>query len=623
MTANEYVRTVPIRIDRGDDKTTTVLVDVAVSSSDEAVRFFLTSAADVFLVFSLVLARTDFDALRERQALLVSFDGFKDMAKELLDFCIASPARFEARLCVSRTHEPSTLRIIETNQFRHITHLSLDFTAGNDHAVKTHLAGLVKQLREDNDELRRDLRDSNADLTAKLSDLRVEANAYKSDLDALKIAYAEQASRLELSHNRSLQKEKDDATRDKDLMRSDFERERREAERNHEDRIRSISSENLSLQTSHSQLQARLNSLEQSYATLQTKSQHLEQDWSATHQELTSVRQSNHQLSVQNSDWERSVAGLRARLESCEQLLQDRDSQLKSLESARVEDGGARGRLEEAVESLRIQNQGLEEGFRKASEEINKGNEIIRKIQTDLKSAKSKIKLKNVVTLQQEKLLDERASIIEMHEKELVALKQTLSKQESESQEYKSKIDALTKSVEEGKKIISENAHVIEWLHKQLNEEALNKPGVGNYGRIDFDKFGSNTATSQQNNHQTAAPVPPSQSNLHQAGSLLTGLRDMNINDQNQNKYAPIGVGAHGGGGSPTRSTTFKKTSPVRDTSSLNTFGAGGMAGKSLNATAAAASHLFKENLYGNNGNGRTGGDRGANNGYTKKSNYF
>ena len=90
---------------------------------------------------------------------------------------------------------------------------------------------------------------------------------------------------------------------------------------------------------------------------------------------------------------------------------------------------------------------------------IFQGNDIIRKLQTELKSAKSKIKLKNVVTLQQEKLLDERAGLIEMQQKDLTLLKDVSGRKEEECEALKEKVEELTKKVEESRKIIEDNTH--------------------------------------------------------------------------------------------------------------------------------------------------------------------
>ncbi|ORY40437.1 hypothetical protein BCR33DRAFT_719424, partial [Rhizoclosmatium globosum] len=518
------------------DAGTPLAVEVAFSTSEGAVSARLTSAADVFFVFEAVVQRNDFDALRKRQHLLVAFDALEDMALALLDQCSKDPTRFQARLSVSQSHEPSA----------------------NDNAIKQHLAALVDHFSKESKLLAKKLMDTEADMSAKLRAQESSAHALSLELESLKISHAEQASRLELQHSIQLSKERDAFLKEKDGLKDGFEKERRALVDRYEEKVyRSISSTSTSLQTTTSQLEAH---------------------------------------------------GLRKRVGDLERIASEREDSVRRLEKERAEREGMKGRLEEVLEECQRQKEGLEEGFRTATEEINKGNEIIRKIQADLKSAKSKIKLKNVVALQQEKLLDERAVSSKCTRKSWKP-ERTVGRMQKEAEEYKTRIEELNKSVEEGKKIIGENTHVIEWLHKQLNEEALNKPGLGGYGRLDFDKYGSTTARD----------VPISSSAPNQAtGGILSGLREMHlnepaINNNNTNNTSPAAANKY----TPIRGVSPHQNSPVRDTSSLN------LAGKSANATAAAVSHLFKENLY----TGRVGGGVGVGQqtGTTavKKSNYF
>ncbi len=87
----------------------------------------------------------------------------------------------------------------------------------------------------------------------------------------------------------------------------------------------------------------------------------------------------------------------------------------------------------------------------------NKGNEIIKKLQTDLKNQKQKLKLKNVVTLQQEKLLDERQVTIQGLNKQISTLQEQAAKKASESESHINTIQELKDKVEQGKAIIQDN----------------------------------------------------------------------------------------------------------------------------------------------------------------------
>ncbi|KAI8834973.1 hypothetical protein BJ741DRAFT_608786 [Chytriomyces cf. hyalinus JEL632] len=610
------------------------LVRVDVDAKGGAVlEVQLTSNSDPFFLFSLTLARDDFDALRETQSLLVGFDAFGGKLVELLEECLAcSDTRFVAHLHVG-AGSVSKLSIVETNSFKHIVHLSLDFVAGNDTAVKNHLAGLVKGLKHELASTRDSFSATDASLTTQLSAANSMNATLKSELDALKILHAEQASRLELQYSHKLTKEKDDSQRSKDTLRSSMENERRDLERSYESKIRSLNHEISILQSSNATLQSRIQNQDGSITALQERVAQLDSDISNTRHERDNALNDHKLLFQRHGDSEKTILLLRERVQVLENILREREDVLRLVETENGSLKDSKAKIEESLEAYKAQHSGLEEAFKTATDEINKGNEIIRKIQADLKAAKAKTKLKNVVTLQQEKLLDERASLIEMHEKELSALRESEQKHSSELISSRAKVEELGKLVDEGKKIIAENAHVIEWLHKQLNEEALNKPGFSGGGamRIDFDRYGSTTSPSNAINYSK---------DLNQAVSHPSNVKTA------AQSNAPIGSGYTSRNpaanatisrqrllsSSPTRSMaanlyTRRGPSPIRDMSSLNTMaatggGAGGMAGgapKPVNATlAAAASTLLKENHQGGYGSGT------GNRGYTaKKSNYF
>lgn len=115
--------------------------------------------------------------------------------------------------------------------------------------------------------------------------------------------------------------------------------------------------------------------------------------------------------------------------------------------------------MEDALHAYKTQNVLLEESVKKASDEINKGNDIIRRLQTELKNSKSKIKLKNAVTLQQEKLLDERSVTIETVNKELANAKEALLKKQEELDSITFKSNEANKKLDESKQIIEDNNH--------------------------------------------------------------------------------------------------------------------------------------------------------------------
>jgi spindle assembly abnormal protein 6 len=67
------------------------------------------------------------------------------------------------------------------------------------------------------------------------------------------------------------------------------------------------------------------------------------------------------------------------------------------------------------------------------------------------------MKLKNVVTLQQEKLLDERATTLETKQEEIKSMRESLDKALEEKRILSEKVESLTTKIEESKQLIEDN----------------------------------------------------------------------------------------------------------------------------------------------------------------------
>ncbi|RUS32348.1 hypothetical protein BC938DRAFT_475644, partial [Jimgerdemannia flammicorona] len=120
--------------------------------------------------------------------------------------------------------------------------------------------------------------------------------------------------------------------------------------------------------------------------------------------------------------------------------------------------GEQKAKLEESLAMYKAQNTRLENSLRQTKEEINKGNEIIQRLQSDLSAARSKIKLKNVVTLQQERLLDERGATIETQTRELAEVRDALARAEAEAERERRRAEEATRGREGDRAMMEENA---------------------------------------------------------------------------------------------------------------------------------------------------------------------
>ena len=121
---------------------------------------------DLLFLHTLEVGEDDFQQLKAEQGIVVDFSDFSEKLVGLLRKCVASRAeavpRFRALLCESNGQ--SVFKLVETNDFKQLAHISLCFRPGTDAAVKSFLAFRMSELRRDRDILSEQLRSTHLQL---------------------------------------------------------------------------------------------------------------------------------------------------------------------------------------------------------------------------------------------------------------------------------------------------------------------------------------------------------------------------------------------------------------------------------------------------------------------------
>ncbi len=113
-------------------------------------RIHASREADPYFLHTLEVTEDDFQGLKAEQGILVDFASFPTKLIGLLERCIASAAAAGAATGGGRGSESapsfsavlsvglgeSCLRIMETNDFKQLPHISLNFRPGTDFTVK-------------------------------------------------------------------------------------------------------------------------------------------------------------------------------------------------------------------------------------------------------------------------------------------------------------------------------------------------------------------------------------------------------------------------------------------------------------------------------------------------------
>lgn len=107
--------------------------------------------------------------------------------------------------------------------------------------------------------------------------------------------------------------------------------------------------------------------------------------------------------------------------------------------------------------------------------DINKANEIIRKLQDEVKSLRTRSRTAEASARQLEKLLKDAQASAEALRAEVNDLRQQSAERTAALVGVQAERDRLHTELEETKRLVEANEKVIEWLHQQINEDSLNR----------------------------------------------------------------------------------------------------------------------------------------------------
>ncbi|KAK5601380.1 hypothetical protein CRENBAI_000560, partial [Crenichthys baileyi] len=174
-------------------------------------------------------------------------------------------------------------------------------------------------------------------------------------------------------------------------------------------------------------------------------------------QQVLSLRRENGTLDTEVHEKECIVSQLQVRVAVLEQDIKDKEMAMchtkEVLEATRQQ----RECVEETAENKELQLRRLEATVKSLSEELLKANGIIQKLHREVRGLTSKVKVKNTVTVSQEKVLRERQAELQRVDKNLQsAQKQVLSKEE-EVKQLKEQLEMTVQKLNESKEVLKTN----------------------------------------------------------------------------------------------------------------------------------------------------------------------
>lgn len=477
---------VPVRIRSLDREEKYSLLHIAVSmnnisgSHHHILVIEVTDESDPFFLYALECGESEFHAIKQEQAILVDFLTFPHKLIELLQTCTKKSDDSQKFICTLDKGQgfEGTLNICENNLFRQIVHLSLKLRSGSDEIVKKHLAGKLKEYKGLCENLEVKLSQTEELLQLKsaeykdiVKDFEILNSEFERKIEETKLMWQDKMSNMKQQMIENQHKLSTQSDQEKRYLAEKLEKQLEETTGKLEStqgKLNEISAGKYSAESRERELSLRLSQLEHELETSNNELQHL--------------RKTNKGLDSSRFEQEKALTEYKLKLQNTERQLQDKEELNQKLSTLLQTNSEFKGHQDDTMSMLKATISKLEDKLQQSANEINKGNSIIQKLQSDLKAGKQKLKLKNTVVLQQENVISQKQEHLDSSEKQMYTLKRELDKKDENIRDLERLISDLKGKLEDNQKALDSNLQTIQYLNNRINEvEKVRMPYTSTY----------------------------------------------------------------------------------------------------------------------------------------------
>ncbi|KZC14894.1 PREDICTED: spindle assembly abnormal protein 6 homolog [Dufourea novaeangliae] len=424
---------------------------------------------DPCFLYSLFITDEDFKVLKSQQGLLVDFDNFATQLICLLEQCqmpLANLSKTPPKFLLLLAEESGEwiLKLVETNNFKHLCHLSLNISPASDSNLKTHMAMKIKHLKENIVQRHRD----SLALEARVTDLTNKVETKTKELEKLEQKYMAEKSQMQLSSSEQISIEKDRLAKARLEWQCQNEKEKVDVERRHTEIVKDLHTEIAEIRTQNLTYKDKLSFLEATNAEQMKQLQHLERELNVTQRDLSSLKKQNSKLDTDYHEKDKTVNSLKTKVAVLEQELKDKTILISKHTEMLKTGKEQKQHLEDLLADKEGQLQRKQNSLRNLSDELVKANEILTKLQNELASTKSKLKLRTSIALEQERLLDTKQKEVGQLENKMESLIKEAKDAKTEVENLKEQLRIQQNQLEEKEKLIKNNDNVISWLNRRL-----------------------------------------------------------------------------------------------------------------------------------------------------------
>lgn len=441
----------------------------------------LTDNNDPFFLYHLQLSEEDFQMLKTSQGLLVDFSAFPQKFIDLIEICLAEENKSQPKFLlvfnvsdkIGNFSSSSQLDVVETNPFKHLTHLSLKFVAATDSSIRQYLALCFKNLKEENHQLHSRLTHLDHDFKEQVTSGRNALDQKIQELEMVRKELNVEMSIKESKFTRELQEEKEKflyKLKDEELR---LEKERKEKEDSYRKEIQQLEARVSCLGTLNKELQDKNYKQENSIRELRTQIITLEEETKRNKESLQSHKEKNMSLLNEIEEKRLRLVHQKKTIEELEKDITYKKQQIGKLEEKLEYYQKQEKAFEQELSEMKAKFQKSVKNSDQLEEDISKANEVINKLQREIQTGHERMKQKNLLLSKQELSVSEKDKIIQMLQKELKDSKLDLKRKNNEVKHLSDSVTSFEEKINHFEKELKARDSVIKYLNRQLTDRCI------------------------------------------------------------------------------------------------------------------------------------------------------
>lgn len=486
------------------------------SGKNQKIQIQITNPQDPLVLYLLDISDIEFHQLKEEQCLLIDFQNFSSFFGKMMDNC----QNDKNYVCIlhKRNINEALLIFQERTQFKELNHLILNLMQANDNLLKKFLGNLSMQYKS-----------KFLTTTENLEKLNADYENLQRENDELKEILNKEKNERQLEIDDIYNKKNQEINQIKQDNFNETKKKLAELEAIKNQKIDDLENKNAQLQSYIDELSQKLKSLEDLKLRLEMNHKGLEEKHAISNTELnvykenvSTLREDNSKLNQKCFKQEKEITELRCKNETLTKQNEEKEKGNVNLNQLVDTLTKQRESYEDTIKSLKATNLKLEDKLQTSINEINKGNDIIEKLQIEIKNQKSKLKSTKAALTSQEQLTNQKQAVVDEQQRTLNDYKRDSETKDREITSLKNQLTTFSMKLNDNEKIIEENKQMIIYLNKNLNE-ANSNPFKSRMGGISGMNPMSNTMSGSP-----FVNMQNSMSSLSHKGGLGNTLTNQN-----------------------------------------------------------------------------------------------